>query len=246
MNSHPYHVLFFSQRSNFRIHVVLICLMYFKKYTCHPCKHLFVLSTMVFPGEVRSSHVWHVLCYWTPLSSASMITWSTVMISICLGKLSSGQKATIWGICSLEMPLISLLSIFYACICIYKYCNMLVPYVFFCPVSRYKNSSTCIFPGIFTTNQKDRYSNSTTMLPLLRFLSHNSSCDFEYTLFTINISSKTLSTCALVSYFTSYALPVSFSVLCSVPRSFTLTEELRSLSACQVGTALCPHHHAAF
>lgn len=70
-----------------------------------------------------------------------------------------------------------------------------------------------MFPGIFTTNQKDRYSDRTTVEPLLRFLSYDPSRGFEYTLFSVNASSKTLSTRAFVSYFTFYSLSVVFSLL---------------------------------
>lgn len=142
------------------------------------------------------------------------------------------------------MLLISFLYIFYACIYTYKYCNMLVLYVFLCLVSSYKNSSPFMFPGIFTTNQEDRYSDHTTLLPLLRFLPYDPSRGFESTLFSINVSSKTLSTCAFVSCFTFYSLSVLFSLLCSVPQSFTLMEELRSLSVCQLCSTLCSRHHA--
>lgn len=136
------------------------------------------------------------------------------------------------------MLLISFLYIFYVRVYTYKYCSMLVLYVFLCLVSSYKNSSTFLFPGIFTTNQEDRYSDHTTVLPLLRFLPYDPSRGFESTLFSMNVSSRSLSTCAFVSYFTFYSLSTLFSILCSIPQSFTLTEELRSLSVCQLSSTL--------
>lgn len=102
-----------------------------------------------------------------------------------------------------------------------KNCNILVLYVFLCLVSSYKNSSTFLFPGIFTINQEDRYSDHTTVLPLLRFLPYDPSRGFESTLFSMTVSSKSLSTCAFVSYFTFYSLSTLFSILCSIPQFHT-------------------------